>query len=166
MLFKAKVNEEFDFIIEKIKQQFVVNGQEEDYDIQQIDSTTFHIIYKQKSYKVDILSADESGRGLRIKVNKHVYDVTVKDEQDVLLEELGIADEDEQSASELRAPMPGLIIDVLVTPGQQVVKGDALIVLKAMKMENVLKSPKEGMIQAINVDVGEKIEKDTLLIQF
>ena len=62
--------------------------------------------------------------------------------------------------------MPGMVLNILVTEGQEVKKGDALIVLEAMKMENILKSPTDGVIKKIAINKGVAVEKNQLLIQF
>lgn len=67
---------------------------------------------------------------------------------------------------DLKAPMPGLVLKVLIEPGKEVVKGDNLLVLEAMKMENMIKSPTDGIVQKILVSTGDKIEKNAILIQF
>ncbi len=61
--------------------------------------------------------------------------------------------------------MPGLILEISVSEGQEVKEGDALLVLEAMKMENVLTAPKDGVIQAITVKKGDAVEKKQLLIE-
>ena len=62
--------------------------------------------------------------------------------------------------------MPGMVLNILVTEGQDIKKGDPLIVLEAMKMENVLKSPTDGIVKKINVNKGIAVEKNQVLIQF
>ena len=69
-------------------------------------------------------------------------------------------------ASKLKAPMPGKVLDVLVTVGQEVVKGDGLVILEAMKMENVLKADDVGVVKSVNVSIGEAVEKNNVLIEF
>ena len=68
--------------------------------------------------------------------------------------------------SKLKAPMPGKVLDVLVTAGQEVVKGDGLVILEAMKMENVLKADDVGVVKSVNVSIGEAVEKNNVLIEF
>ena len=67
---------------------------------------------------------------------------------------------------DIKAPMPGLILDIMVEVGQEVKKGDALMILEAMKMENVLKSTGEGTITSIEVEKGQSVEKNNILIKF
>ena len=62
------------------------------------------------------------------------------------------------------APMPGLILDVVVSEGDEVEKGDKLLVLEAMKMENILKSPEDGSIKKIKVRKGKVVEKNDMLV--
>jgi len=68
--------------------------------------------------------------------------------------------------NKLDAPMPGNILDVLVSKGDKVAKGDPLLILEAMKMENVIKAPTDVTIQKINVLVGDNVEKNQTLIEF
>jgi biotin carboxyl carrier protein len=62
--------------------------------------------------------------------------------------------------------MPGLVHQILISEGQIVKKGDALLILEAMKMENVIKSPADGTATKIRVSKGQNVEKNQVLIQF
>ena len=66
----------------------------------------------------------------------------------------------------LKAPMPGLIHSLKVEAGQEVKKGDPLLILEAMKMENIIKSPGEGIVKEIHVEEKNSVEKNALLITF
>ena len=68
--------------------------------------------------------------------------------------------------SKLKAPMHGKVLDVVVTVGQEVVKGDGLVIVEAMKMENVLKADDVGVVKSVNVSIGEAVEKNNVLIEF
>jgi biotin carboxyl carrier protein len=67
---------------------------------------------------------------------------------------------------ELKAPMPGLVLDVLVKSGDTVTIGQDLLVLEAMKMENSIKSPQEGVIDEISIQKQDKVEKNQILLSF
>ena len=68
------------------------------------------------------------------------------------------------SGEPLKCPMPGTIISVNVSAGQQVKLGDVVVVLEAMKMENEIKAPKDGTITSVNVNKGDAVESGTLLV--
>lgn len=163
---RSKVNDTYDFLIEKTKGQIIVNGEIKDLDILRLDNTNYHIIYKYKSFKVSILQHDIQNKKFEIKVNQHTYQVNLQDANDLLLEKMGIKKNSIKKTDELTAPMSGLIIDIRVKEGQEIKIDDPLIVLKAMKMENVLKSPHDGIIKKILVEKNQKIEKDDVILQF
>jgi biotin carboxyl carrier protein len=62
--------------------------------------------------------------------------------------------------------MPGMVLDVKVTEGDAVKKGDALLVLEAMKMENIIRSTGAGVVKKIHVKKGVAVEKSQVLIRF
>jgi biotin carboxyl carrier protein len=68
--------------------------------------------------------------------------------------------------SEIKAPMPGLVLKVFVLEGTAVQKGDNLFVLEAMKMENIIKSPADVVVKAVKIKPGDKVEKGQVLIKF
>ena len=71
-----------------------------------------------------------------------------------------------KKVNDVKAPMPGMVLNILVKEGDEVKKGDALIILEAMKMENILKSPSDGHIKKIAINKGVAVEKNQILIQF
>ena len=68
--------------------------------------------------------------------------------------------------NDIKAPMPGLILDISVTVGQEVKEDEPLLILEAMKMENVFTSPRDGIIKSISVSKGDAVDKNDLLIEF
>ena len=69
-------------------------------------------------------------------------------------------------AKDLKAPMPGLVLKVLVKPGDVVKKNDAVLILEAMKMENVIKAPGDAVVSAVHVQERVAVEKGQLLLNF
>ena len=63
----------------------------------------------------------------------------------------------------VKSPMPGLIISVPVQEGQEVEKGDRIVILESMKMENELHSPRSGIVKHVYVVEGDSVEKGQLL---
>jgi biotin carboxyl carrier protein len=79
---------------------------------------------------------------------------------------MGIDQNSTGKINDIKAPMPGMVLQVMVENGQAIKKGDAIVVLEAMKMENILKSPSDGTIKNILVVKGDKVEKNQVLISF
>ena len=95
-------------------------------------------------------------------LNGHRETVEVLDELAAAAGELAHA---HGSRAELLADMPGLVVDVKAQPGQQVVAGQALVVLEAMKMQNELTSPRDGVVSEILVRPGQKVDGGTVLVR-
>ena len=136
------------------------------WDITPLGQGRFHILHAHRSYTAELLDLDPAAKVVHLKLNGQVIQVQAKDRFDLLLDKLGMSAATTTKVNELKAPMPGLIVDVRVTPGQAVQKGDALLVLEAMKMENILKAPGDGTIAAIRVALRDNVTKGQVLIQF
>ena len=103
---------------------------------------------------------------MTLKINGHTYVVEHKDKFDLLLEKMGMNAAAGARINNIKAPMPGLIIDLKVKPGDAVKQGDQLLILEAMKMENIIKSPGEGTVKNVKVKKGESVEKGQVLLEF
>ncbi|MCB0583735.1 MAG: biotin/lipoyl-binding protein [Phaeodactylibacter sp.] len=148
-----------------VNNQFIFDDVKPELDIVPMGDGRYHVLRENVSYHVEILHTDFSAKTFSIKVNGTVYEVGLADQYDQLVARLGLAVVAQDQVREVRAPMPGLVLDISVEPGQQVRKGDPLLILEAMKMENVLKSPGDGVIKAIRITKGEAVEKNYLLIE-
>lgn len=153
---KAKVNNKYEFILEG----------EKEFDLIEIKPGIFHILKGNKSYNAEVLKANKEEKTFIIRVNGNKYAVQLKDKYDELLEKLGMASAGGAKVKEMKAPMPGLVVDVRVKEGDSVKQGDGLLVLQAMKMENVIKSPTEGSIKKVHIKKGDAIEKNQVMISF
>ena len=80
------------------------------------------------------------------------------------MERMGLEDGASAKSRELRAPMPGKVLEILVQEGQTVEEGEAMLVLEAMKMENVLRAGSSGVVSSIGVEAGHAVEKEAVLI--
>lgn len=123
------------------------------------------VLLNNKSYIAQIEKIDKENKEIVVKIDGQRYTMNIKEDIDVLLEKMGINMGAMQKATPLKAPMPGMILKVLVSPGQQVNKGDALLILEAMKMENVLKATADATVKAIKVEEKVAVEKGAILIE-
>jgi biotin carboxyl carrier protein len=94
------------------------------------------------------------------------WEAEVVDERTRHIRSLTAGAERARGPTALRAPMPGLVLRLLVEPGREVARGDGLVVLEAMKMENELKAPAGGVVGAVHVRPGEPVEKGQVLVEF
>lgn len=69
-------------------------------------------------------------------------------------------------AYSMSAPMPGVILEIKVTPGAQVNKGDAVMVLEAMKMKNDLHASRTGTVESVDVTQGDQVKYGQVLLRF
>ncbi len=143
-----------------------INGAPFKIDPQPQGVKTFHVLSNNKGYNIEVIEANYEEKALTLLVNGNKYPLTVKDGFDLLLEKLGMSAMNDQIINEIKAPMPGLVLDVKVDVGDTVEKGGSILVLEAMKMENVLKSPAEGVVKSIHINKGDAVEKNHLLITF
>jgi biotin carboxyl carrier protein len=64
----------------------------------------------------------------------------------------------------VKAPMPGAVLSVEVEPGQQVKRGQGVVILGAMKMENQIKAPRDGVVKSVNCEQGQTVEQGRVLL--
>lgn len=143
-----------------------VDGQPFEWDLRTLEPGRFHVLYQNQSFTAELVEADYTAKTFQLKVNGRLLDVQAKDRFDLLLEKLGMGTAGTSKVNELKAPMPGLIVDIRVAPGQTVQKGDPLLVLEAMKMENILKAPTDGVVGAIKIGLRDNVTKGQVLVQF
>ncbi|MTG97511.1 MULTISPECIES: acetyl-CoA carboxylase biotin carboxyl carrier protein subunit [Myroides] len=129
-----------------------------------IDS--YHVLKDNTSYEAKLLSKDFNTKNYIVSVNGNTYTVNIQTDLDNLINKLGFALNSTKQVNSIKAPMPGLILDIVVAVGQEVQENDNLLILEAMKMENNLTSPRAGKIKAINVSKGATVDKGLVLIEF
>lgn len=155
--YKVKVNDAIDlnFTHEEI----------EGLDSQQVSANHYHILKDNRSAKAEVVHKDFLNRTYTVKINSNTFEVSIANDLDLLIEEMGLSLGQTQVVNDIKAPMPGLILEVSVEEGQEVKEGDYLLVLEAMKMENALTAPRDAVIKSISVKKGETVEKNQLLIE-
>lgn len=166
-MYKAKVNNK-EYLIEfkgKSSDSGKINGKDYLLDIKSFGKS-YHILKDNNSYNLNIISINQVDKIVSLEINKQVYDVKITDELDLLLKSMGINKQATKISKDLKAPMPGLVTNILVKKGDEINKGDNLLVLEAMKMENNLKAENNSIIKEIIVKKGNSVEKNELLILF
>ncbi len=157
-IFKANVNNTFDF---EIKDEDLST-----LDALQVSDTDFHILQQNKSYKSKIIDADFNAKSYKVKVNSNTYNINISNNLDILIKDMGFEIGSIKHVNSIKAPMPGLILDITIKVDQEVKENDTLLILEAMKMENIITSPRDGIIKSISVNKGDAVEKNQLLIEF
>ena len=159
-------NRKFNVVAGDTPGEGTINDTNYNVDVRKIDENKYHIIKGNKSFNLEIVKADYAKKEFQVKVNNTAYEFQAKDQFDLLLKELGMESVGSTKVNELKAPMPGLVLDILVQPGQEIAKGDGLVILEAMKMENILKSPADVVVKSIEIEKSQTVEKNQLLIKF
>lgn len=143
-----------------------LNGQPFAWDIADLGEGRYHVLFQGRSYNAEVVLVDYTAKNIVLKLNGQRVELNAKDRFDLLLERLGMSNAAAAKVNELKAPMPGLIVDIRVAPGQAVQKGDPLLVLEAMKMENILKAPTDGIVGSLKVNLRDNVQKGQVLVQF
>jgi hypothetical protein len=130
------------------------------------DDRYFTLTYKGKKFFGELLDNQSESNALTIKINQRVFSVRKKGELDDLIAALGLDKPKVRKLKELAAPMPGRIVQVAVSVGQELQPGDEILSLEAMKMENVLKAEGIGTVKAILIEPNQVVDKGAILIEF
>jgi biotin carboxyl carrier protein len=163
---KIKVNGKYDFDIDNGNGALSINNSKVNADVRVLNAVSSHIINESKSYNTEVISFDPLEKTASIKVNNNIYTLTAKDQFDILLDKLGLSNMAGTKVSEVKAPMPGLVLKVMVTEGSEIKKGDNLFILEAMKMENIIKAPADVTVKTVKIKPGDKVEKGQILLLF
>lgn len=134
-------------------------------DLHRVDSNHFHLIQSNRAFDIQVHEMNVLNKTATISVNGSRYDLKIDDAYDTMVQKMGLLAHTAQKVGSIKAPMPGLIIDVMVKPGDKIEEGTPLLVLSAMKMENVLLAEGEGVIKSIEVKKDDAVEKGQLIIE-
>lgn len=165
-MYEIKVNGKQSFYASRKDGKLIINDDLVAADIASVGTSLFHVLHNRQSYNVEVVDFNAIDKTAEIKVNGNTYSITSKDQFDILLEKLGFNHLNAGAISDLKAPMPGMVLKVLVNEGDTVKKGENLFVLEAMKMENIIKAPADVVVKSIKIIPGDKVEKGQVLITF
>lgn len=132
-------------------------------DIIQVSEDSFNVIKDHRSTGAKILEAN--AKQLQIEIDGETFNIEIKDELDQVLEQMGFGKANIKQVKEIKAPMPGLVLEIAVTDGQEVKQGDKLLILEAMKMENSIIIHADAIIKKIFVTAGQAVEKGQVLVE-
>lgn len=130
-----------------------------------IDETNLHLLENNRAYEVNVFHSDFLNKTLTVSVNGNTYEVKIEDEYDQQVNKMGLLAVTAQKVNSIIAPMPGLIVAIMIEVGQEISEGTPLLVLSAMKMENIILSQGEGVVKSIEVKKDDAVEKGQLIIE-
>jgi len=152
-----------EFAVEIVDDKHIsVDGKIYEVDFESVSGQpVYSLIVDGRSHESYIYPGEDSWQVL---LRGRLYPVTVEDEREKRLRAAAGGGVAETGEFHLRAPMPGLVVAVTVAEGEEVKKGQVILILESMKMQNELKSPRDGTMGRIRVKAGESVEqKQTLL---
>ena len=155
------------------EQKIVVNSDgfefafsEEEIDAIEIlktDEENISIVENSESYSGTIESKE--GRNYRVKMGGEDFVVKIKNNLDQIIDNMGLSKPKTHKLKSIKAPMPGLVIEINLVEGQEVKENEKLLILEAMKMENVIKIPHDATIKKVCVGKGQAVDKGQVLIE-
>ena len=138
-----------------------VNGKQRAIDFLSLEPTLFSLIMDNAQHEVVVENREDA---VEVLMSGRLYTGTVLDERAQLVRSRRGGDAADSGEVTVRAPMPGLIVAVLVTEGDQVKAGQTLVILESMKMQNELKAPRAGTVQRVSTQSGVTVEQRKVLV--
>ena len=125
------------------------------------DTTMFSMLIGNQSHDIRLSGSDTY---YEVQVMGDIFDVVVEDERTRRLTDL--AGDVGRGGGEvfIKAPMPGVVVEVPVSRGQQVSKGDVILILESMKMQNEFTAPRDGQIRAVRVASGDTVAQNAVML--
>ena len=142
--------------------EIVIDGERFAADLYPIDGLgTYSLLLNHESYEA-LVEMREGQIGVLLR--GRFYPIEVKDERAVRLAQASRGFGVPTGEVVIKSPMPGLIVAVRVNPGEEVAKGQALVILESMKMENELKAPRAGRVGVVRVEPRQAVEQGQTLV--
>lgn len=161
---------EYDISLEYLSDHLeaTVNGRPRKVIVHKLRDTRWLLLIDNLSFEADVRSD-----GLRVVAGERIVFTRGRDFP-LVIEDYALAQmrkaaglgRPAQAELRFKTPMPGMVVQIRVEPGQEVNAGDPLVVIEAMKMENVLKAKSPGKVKAIPAQIGKSVEKGDTLVEF
>lgn len=141
-----------------------VGGRRYELEAREVGAGVYLLIHGGRVYECRVGGEPgASGRGaLRVSVGAREYGVRLTDPKH--LRGAGSGGDEQGGSAQIKAPMPGKVVRVLVEVGQAVESGQGLVVVEAMKMQNELKSPKSGIVAELRAESGSTVNAGDVLV--
>lgn len=141
-----------------------IDGRDVDASLTKVPETP--VVQLELEGRVSSIAVDQFVDGRwRLVDRGSVYDIEAIDERTRHIRSLVGAERGTAGAGVLKAPMPGLVVQIAVAEGDKVAAGQGLVVLEAMKMENELKATASGVVKSVRVTIGQAVEKGAVLVE-
>lgn len=163
-MFSAKA-ESWEGHLEWKNKKVYVNGVARSATLKELGNRRFELELDGQYQEVDLLDYQPESKQFIFRIANQKVRVQLREPMDDLLDRMGMNQGHKTKNNDIKAPMPGMVLKILVHAGQEIKKGEPLLILEAMKMENVIKSPTDGVVEIIKVEEKEKVEKNALLLQ-
>ena len=164
-MLKLTVNDKITFPVAQEDGSMLINGTVAEWDASWQPNGLVSVLYNGKSYTAIVENVYRKNKEVSLRINGQLYKTMIKEPIDQLLSNMGMDMKAMAKAEPIKAPMPGMVLKILVSPGQQINKGDGLVILEAMKMENILKATTAATVKAIRVNERTAVEKGAVLIE-
>src|SRR5699024_8807836 len=123
-------------------------------------------LHNENKVEARLLESNFDARTYRIRLSGNSYTIQLQNKLDQQIQDLGLSIGNQATKNKVEAPMPGLILDILISEGEFVEEGDGLLILEAMKMENKLVASRHGVIKTIHITPNQTVDKGLVLIEF
>ena len=134
-------------------------------NITNLPNNRISLITGNRSYTSKVLQVNTADKKVTLQMDGKCYQIKIQDELDMQLKTMGFNNSSARKLKEIKAPMPGMVLEVNVQEGNQLEAGSKLLVLEAMKMENVIVLPAGSRIKKILVKKGEAVQKNQVLME-
>ena len=154
--YKVKSNEyEFSFTEDEIQQMNIIHS----------SPINFHMIRNHRSVNAKLVSEDLEKKMIVMEIEGENFHIKINNELDQMLTTMGFDATAAKQIKDIKAPMPGLVLEISVADGQEVKQGDRIIILEAMKMENSIMIHCDASIKKIHVKAGQAVDKGQVLVE-